>query len=244
MVTQLKRKFNCLILEEDGAASLDLLQRMGQLDHFEVVGTCNSFAGLFLSIRNLNIDLVLAHATCLSASDLDDLKQASPGTSLILLVDHPDVSTPVDEHIYDCLVKPLNESRLLLSLQRFADRFLERQQLTRLQQTDVPKSSTILVKSGGKEVGLHHDEIFYIEADGEYVKYHTAKGRYMMLGSLRRLGQTLGENFIQVHRSYVVNRSFVLSKTRKNLELVGKRIIPIGRTYKDSFQFRSTAVLA
>ena len=143
--------------------------------------------------------------------------------------------------LFDCLILPVTQARLELAVRRINEHFLLHNQAenTRTQE----QGPTILVKSGGHQHQVRAADIIYIESDGEYLKYHTQKGKYMALGSLRRLARSLNTDFVQVHRSYVVNRNYVLAKKQHKLELTGNRIIPIGKTYRNAFQFISSAVL-
>ena len=131
---------------------------------------------------------------------------------------------------------------MLLACERAAEYFSLSRADEQEKSKEEPKAR-ILIKSGGVEHRLPTDEVLYIESDGEYLKYHTRQTRYMVLGSLRRQVLALGPDFVQVHRSYAVNRQHVHSKTRQTVELEGKRIIPIGKNYRQAFQFVSKDVV-
>ncbi|GAB5528052.1 MAG: LytTR family DNA-binding domain-containing protein [Roseivirga sp.] len=240
----LRRKLNCLIIEEDQAVALDIQTCIQQSSSVELVRSFSTFrqAGAVLSV--INIDLVLVNADHINPDDWQRLKTESPRSLLILLSADPDYQIPAaDGRVFDCLIKPLNESRLQLALQRVLEHFVHEQQRQSGVQEKEQTGPTILIKSGGHEHKLATADILYIESDGEYVKYYTRKGKFMALGSLRKLAKLLGGDFVQIHRSYVVNRSFVVAKTRQHIELTGQRMIPIGKTYKNAFQFVSSAVV-
>lgn len=240
----LRRKLNCLIIEEDQAVALDIQTCIQGSASVELVRSFSTFrqAGSVLSV--INIDLVLVDADHIAPDDLQRLKTESPGSLLMLMSADPDYQIPTaDGSVFDCLIKPLNESRLRLALQRVLEHFVYEQhrQSDALEQQQ--SGPAILIKSGGHEHKLATADILYIESDGEYVKYYTRKGKFMALGSLRKLAKLLGGDFVQVHRSYVVNRAFVVAKTRQHIKLTGQRMIPIGKTYKNAFQFVSSAVV-
>ncbi|GEM_PF-5214731 len=241
---QLRRKLNCLIIEEDQGAALDIQCHIQQSASVDLVRCCRTLRQASSVLSVISIDLVFVNADQVPMSEVKQLKVSSPGSLLILLSADLNYEVPVSNvDVFDCLIKPLNESRLQLALQRVLVHLAHEQerQVQALAQEQMGPS--ILIKSGGNEHKLATTDILYIESDGEYVKYYTRKGKFMALGSLRKLAKLLGGDFVQIHRSYVVNRSFVVAKTKQHIELTGQRMIPIGKTYKNAFQFVSSAVV-
>jgi two-component system LytT family response regulator len=70
----------------------------------------------------------------------------------------------------------------------------------------------ILVKSSGEIFFLKADEIDWIEAEGDYMKFHVAGRAHLMRETMARLEARLdGKRFIRIHRSTIVN----LDRVRK-----------------------------
>ena len=88
-----------------------------------------------------------------------------------------------------------------------------------------------LVKSEHKVHRIAHANINYVESAREYVIYYTATGKTMALGSLKALEQSLPDNFLRVHKSYIVAKDKVEMLEGNQLK-VGDRMIPIGRIYR------------
>jgi len=64
----------------------------------------------------------------------------------------------------------------------------------------------ILVKSSGDIYFLKADEIDWIEAEGDYMKFHTGEKSHLMRETMARLEARLdGKRFIRIHRSTIVN---------------------------------------
>lgn len=140
--------------------------------------------------------------------------------------------TAYDEHALrafevnavDYLLKPYDDSRFAAALQRGKDEVRRRQadtvnsRLTQLldylQQTGeraaAPKedvaSDRILLKSSGEIFFLKADEIDWIEAEGDYMKFHVAGRTHLMRETMARLEARLDpKRFIRIHRSTIVN---------------------------------------
>lgn len=241
---QLRRKVNCLIIESDQASASEIQEFIRQSKSLELVRSCSSLVEADSVLSVISIDLILVNVDDADSGDLRQFKTSSPDSMLILLTANPHYQIrSVDSNIFDCLIKPLTETRLELALQRVIEHLIHQQEQQGQVLVKERAGPTILIKCGSNEQKLSTADILYIESDGEYVQYYTRKGKYMALGSLRKLAKLLGGDFVQVHRSYVVNRLFVVAKTRQHIELIGQRMIPIGKTYKNAFQFVSSSVV-
>lgn len=81
-------------------------------------------------------------------------------------------------------------------------------------------------------------EILWIEAQGNYVRLHTASGRRLMRATMREFEARLGEDFARTHRGAIVNRRAVrrverLAGGRATIVLDGGATLPVGRAYAD-----------
>jgi DNA-binding LytR/AlgR family response regulator len=79
---------------------------------------------------------------------------------------------------------------------------------------------------------LSTDEVHYIKGDGAYVEIHTAKGSLVQRKLLKEIELELGENFVRVHRSYIVNRHYIEQQSANKLK-VGGKFIPLSNKYRD-----------
>jgi two-component system LytT family response regulator len=71
---------------------------------------------------------------------------------------------------------------------------------------DEPAGDRILLKSSGEIFFLKADEIDWIEAEGDYMKFHVAGRAHLMRETMARLEARLDpKRFIRIHRSTIVN---------------------------------------
>ena len=95
-------------------------------------------------------------------------------------------------------------------------------------------SSFVFVRKQNILYKVFHEDICYIQAEGNYCYIVTRKGsKYASKISLRQLVQRLPEDqFIRIHKSYVVNFC-QLSKidTKERLAYIEEEVLPIGRTF-------------
>ncbi len=86
-----------------------------------------------------------------------------------------------------------------------------------------------------------HD-ILYIESVGDYVKYFTVAKNYMTLSTLKAVEEKMaGNEFIKVHRSYIVNLHKIKDIQDNTLVIEGK-VIPISRSFQSEVKSRINVV--
>lgn len=80
-------------------------------------------------------------------------------------------------------------------------------------------------------------QIDYLEGLGEYVKVHTSAKTHITLGPMKELMRQLPEDqFVQIHKSYVVRLLAINSYTHRQVKL-GQVELPLGRIYKKLFLY-------
>lgn len=79
---------------------------------------------------------------------------------------------------------------------------------------------------------LNPSTIFYIKGDKGYVEIFHEAGKTVQRKLLKELLDELPEDFVRVHRSYAVNRSYIESRNATQVKVNGKEI-PISRNYKE-----------
>ncbi|MEL7450822.1 MAG: LytTR family DNA-binding domain-containing protein, partial [Pseudomonadota bacterium] len=89
----------------------------------------------------------------------------------------------------------------------------------------------LFVRADRKEVKLLFSELLYAKGLKDYVEIHTPQKTWLVKTTLSAFLQSLPGDFLQIHRSYIVNKKLVTAYTRHDVE-IGDIEIPIG----DKFQ--------
>ncbi len=131
-------------------------------------------------------------------------------------------------NVCDYLLKPFSFERFLQAVNKAIKNI----------NNDLPSSEIkhrkdfILIKADQKLHKLPYSEILYVEGLREYVNFITSNNKELItLESLKNLENNLPENFIRVHKSFIVNRDKVQS-LYGNMLIINKKEIPIGKSYK------------
>lgn len=77
------------------------------------------------------------------------------------------------------------------------------------------KQTSLAVKSGHKILLIDYEDITHLKADDKYVTVSTATNKtYLCEKSLGTLEESLPDYFIRVHRSYIINKTWIAEMHR------------------------------
>jgi two-component system, LytTR family, response regulator len=102
--------------------------------------------------------------------------------------------------------------------------------------------SRILVKTNKRMLFVNTDDIYWLEASGDYVKINLKSNNYLINESLSNFEKTLDPDiFIRVHRSHIVNVNFITEfKPYFNGEYIlvmgNGQEVKLSRSYKDKIK--------
>ncbi|WP_296877310.1 LytTR family DNA-binding domain-containing protein [Thomasclavelia sp.] len=88
-------------------------------------------------------------------------------------------------------------------------------------------------QSGSNSIIVATKDIIYIESYQHYLTVHTINASFKIRMNISKMLQELAnQNFIQVHRSYIINKNYLLRIEKKYCFLINEIEIPIGRKYQ------------
>lgn len=89
----------------------------------------------------------------------------------------------------------------------------------------------VITSKGTKKIP--EKEILYCEAEGSYVKIVTENGTFIQRMTLKKTLELLSDDFIKIHRSFIVNKHKIKSYTSSSIYL-SEYQLPVSRAYKNS----------
>lgn len=97
------------------------------------------------------------------------------------------------------------------------------------------KENIITLKINHSYVQIKISQIYYIESFGHYLIIYTHIGEYKVREKLINIFHKLNPfGFIQVHKSYIINKQYIETINTNDMIMINKACIPIGRKYKDA----------
>lgn len=107
----------------------------------------------------------------------------------------------------------------------------------RLERDKNRKAGQVLVeiRSEKRTYRLNPMDIAFVEGLGNYVTYYFVNRKPLIsYSSLKEVEQSLPDNFVRIHKSFVVNKDWIESYTTDNVEVQG-RMLPIGKSVSIAF---------
>ena len=200
-----------VILIDDEALARQLLKTYLQThEEFTVVAECGDGFEGFKAIQEHAPDLIF----------LDIQMPRLNGFEMLELLDNPPsviFTTAFDEyalkafeaHAIDYLLKPIVKERFEKAIQKWLQQasVKETPHVTPLLENNIYEGyqHRIVVKDNGLIRIIPAQDIFYIEANDDYIKIVTRAGSYLKKSTLSHIEQTLDpQQFVRVHRSYLI----------------------------------------
>lgn len=94
------------------------------------------------------------------------------------------------------------------------------------------ENAQIVIKENYQNVIIKHNDILFIESEGNYLNIYTTIKKHLIRMTLEEMFELLSnDNFVKVHRSYVINKTKVTTFNKKEIE-IGEYKIPLSRGFE------------
>jgi two-component system LytT family response regulator len=182
----------------------------------EVVGEAGDGATAVDLIDDLEPDIVFLDIEMPVMSGLQVVERLSHRPVVVFTTAYSHYAvTAFELAALDYLVKPFGVDRFRAAVERAVQAVERRSHAPELVER-VRESlggdaalSRLFVREGDQILPVPLDEIGHLEADGDYVIVHHGEHEFLIRVSLKDLQARLGERFVRVHRSHLVNLDHV-----------------------------------
>jgi two-component system LytT family response regulator len=224
--TESAPRIRAVIIDDEPAARRGVRLLLERDRGVEVIGEASGGAEAAELIRRERPDLAFVDVQMPGCDGFEALTQIGPGPvpAVVFVTAYDEYALRAFEvNAVDYLLKPYDDARFAAALQRAKDEVRRRQvetvnarlvQLLDYLQRTSPRgpnpgdepADRIMIKSSGEILFLKVDEIDWIEAEGDYMKFHVGGRSHLMRETMARLEARLdSKRFIRIHRSTIVN---------------------------------------
>ncbi|MDZ4149009.1 MAG: LytTR family DNA-binding domain-containing protein [Flavobacteriaceae bacterium] len=221
----------CIVVDDSFVQKLSIKKLVEQNSNLLLTGDYNNVMDAKKHLRNEKIDLIFLdiEMPILSGFDLLDSLEELP--QIIFVTGKIEYAFKAFNYdATDYLQKPVSAEKF----NRAVSRAIEVKKL-RDQKSNAFNNDFIFIKANSKNIKLFLQEIKYLEAMGDYVKVVSDFNSYMVLSTMKHFEKELPENFMRVHKSFIVNMTRVEGFDHKNVS-VGGISIPISRNKKQDIE--------
>lgn len=231
------------IIIDDEKLGRELIRKfLEKHSEIKIIAECaNGFEGV-KAVNELKPDLVF----------LDIQMPKLTGFEMLEILDHfPQIvfSTAYDEfaikafevNAVDYLLKPYSQDRFDEAVEKVKIRlntnFSSKQLIENLRDDSIDnKINKITVAKNNEIVFIDFNEIFYLEAQDDYVQIFSSKGKFLKKRTMKFFEENLPQNeFVRIHRSYIariekIKKLEKFEKDNYHLLLIDNSKLPVSRS--------------
>jgi DNA-binding LytR/AlgR family response regulator len=226
-------KYKCIIIEDEPLSAEILTDYIKEIAWLELNKVCSDAIYAMDVLRNEKIDLIFLDIHLPKIKGFEFLASLTNPPSVIITSAYKEYALQAfDENVIDYLVKPIRFNRFLKAVNKVSQ---PKQKNVIPSSADVfsPRRPFLFFNVAKKRVKVYLDEIFYIESIRDYIRIVTKCGAIVTKFKLSDIEELLtSNNFLRIHRSFIVSKDKIKALTATEVEIEGKEI-PIGRSYRE-----------
>lgn len=239
-------KTNVLVVEDESIVSKDIQHSLKKLG-YNVVGAASTGERAFELASSEKPDIILMDIMLkgsINGIETAERVKKELNIPVIYLTAYADEATLAKAKVtepYGYIIKPFKEVDLHTSIEMALYKYSKEREV--LKERDLfyslienkDSKDFIFVKSKSRLVKIKTVDIYYVEALKDYVVINALESRYTIHSTMKDIVNKLSsEQFIRVHRSFIVRVDKIAAIEYPNLHLEkDKKIVPIGGSYKD-----------
>ena len=239
----------CLAIDDEPLALQQIAAYIGKVPFLELAAQCQSALEAHQFLQNDTVDVIFCDINMPDLNGMDFIKALVAPPLVVFTTAYAEYAVEgFKVNAVDYLLKPFG----LQDFMRAANRIRERMSpklgddrgLNRASSNPQPpnlgglETDTIFLKTDYRIVKVAISDIRYVEAMSEYLKVWIegdAKPIITLL-SMKKMEERLPQNFMRIHRSYIINLTKILEVNKNRVIMDRDTYLPIGDMYKETFQ--------
>jgi DNA-binding LytR/AlgR family response regulator len=224
-------KLKCVIIDDEPIARKVLQEYIEEIDYLELAGQAENPLKAMSILNTQDVDILLLDINMPKINGIDFLKSSRSKASVIITTAYADYA--VESYgldVLDYLVKPIGFDRFL----KACNKAREAAELKKLSKGQLQKPDDhFFVKSNSQIEKVFYNDLLYAEAMLNYVMLYTTTRKIMVYVTIKSLEEQLpADQFIKVHKSFIVNISKVKS-IEGNILDIGNEKITISQSLRE-----------
>jgi DNA-binding LytR/AlgR family response regulator len=225
----------CIIVDDNKMARMALKQLVTQVPNLELIAECSDATEALSSMDSRQVDLLLLDIEMPDINGIDLTRKMGNQRPLIIFTTaKKDYAVEAFElNVVDYLVKPITLPRLKQAVEKAGEAIESNKE-----EVKVEEQGFVFVKDNGILKRISIDDIYFLEAMGDYVKVHTPQKFHVVHATLKSIEEKLpSSKFVRVHRSYIVAINKI-DYIQEGTISIGKTTIPVADTHKATLNKR------
>ena len=225
----------CLAIDDEPLALQQLVTYIGKVPFLELAAQCHSALEAKTFLEQDTVDAIFCDINMPDLNGMDFIKSLAVPPLVVFTTAYSEYAVEgFRVNAVDYLLKPFG----LQDFQRAANRLKERLEMKNERYDNSQADNSLFLKTEYRMVKISIQDIRYVEAMSEYLKVYldSEKKPIVTLLSMKKMEERLPDNFMRIHRSYIVNLSKIQEVNKNRIIIDDDTYLPIGDLYKDTFQ--------
>ncbi len=221
---------NAVVIDDELIALKVIENFCREIENITIEKTFNNAEEGLTYLTKYPVDVVFLDVEMPNLNGIDLCKQIKQNTLVIFISSRPDYAVDgFNLNALDYLLKPFTFDRFKQAVDKASDYFLS---------LNNKKTQHIFVRADYSLIKIKLDDIIYIEALDDYLKIHIHQQKTIVARMTMKLmvEKLPSQDFIRVHRSFIVPKNKIDSIRNKTILLAGNEI-PIGNSYENGLDF-------
>jgi two-component system LytT family response regulator len=210
------------------AAMTQLASKVADLT---VVGECSNAMEAYNMIQLMVIDILFLDIEMPEMSGLELTRYLGNKKPIIIFTtSKKEYAVDAFElNVADYIVKPVTSVRFLMALEKAREIYNSNKEDVSFEENEF-----VFIRDSGILKRLLIEDVYFLEAMGDYVKVHTQKKFHAIHTTLKSVEEKLPTlKFLRVHRSYIVALNKI-EKIEEGVIVINNRPVPVGDAYRST----------
>jgi DNA-binding LytR/AlgR family response regulator len=217
---------NCLIVDDEPLSQDVIIDFVNASPELNLVAVCSNALEANSYLKNQKIDILFLDINMPKLSGISFVKSLKAPPSIVFITAYPEYAVEGFEvDAVDYLLKPVSFERFRTAVNRLLERLSEN--------NDTKNRTHLMVRANKKNYRINFDELLYLEAQGDYVRFVTTEKSLMVHGTLKEFLTQIPDNlFVQIHKSYAISLSKIIYTEGYQVKIADYKL-PISLSYKN-----------
>ena len=223
----------CLAIDDEPLALQQIAAYINKVPFLELAAQCQSALEARQFLSDDRVDAIFCDINMPDLNGMDFVKSLAAPPLVVFTTAYSEYAIEgFKVNAVDYLLKPFGMQEFM----RAANRLQERLSIPASARAET--DDTLFLKTDYRIVKVNIPDIRYVEAMSEYLKVWIegeAKPIITLL-SMKKMEERLPDNFMRVHRSYIINLDKIQEVNKNRVIMDADTYLPIGDLYKEAFQ--------
>ncbi len=219
-------KYKCLIVDDEPLAHKVITSHILQTENLEIAGSVFNGQEALSFLQTNKVDILFLDIEMPKLSGLELLECLPYKTAVILTTAYPNFGFEAyEKDVIDYLLKPISYPRFLKAINKI---------ISVLSPVEIEATyPEIEVKLDGMIKKIQTQDLIYAQSIGNYIKLFLKNEKPMVVQLTMKYMESVLPNtfFIRIHKSFIINKSSIISLSKTEVHLNAKVTLPIGRKY-------------